>query len=260
MFFNLFSNEKKNEACIIQEPMPIYDVCKKISPYIQRNPSLLDDSKRLCGLLNDCFRKNEIVRNLLLIGYDEHIVSDIRKIVEYNESTFSDCKTRLMNNNSLDETIAIWITVAWFNILGRNVPAEITDDLDQRFSVQLTEDEIESYGDKYSEEGFWNKVTGNVKSIGGQLLYKAMQLYYATENPACPLAVKMAIYGALGYFIAPLDAIADFVPVVGYTDDAAAIATALVLAESYIDEEVRFKAKSKLQDLFGSNILQIVED
>ena len=110
---------------------------------------------------------------------------------------------------------------------------------------------LDEYSEKYSESGLWDKVAGNAKSVGQGLIYKAFQLYYVTQNPNCPLKVKAAIFGALGYLISPLDFIPDVVPVLGYTDDAAAIAAAVVIAQIYIDDEVKFKAKKKMADLLG---------
>ena len=42
-----------------------------------------------------------------------------------------------------------------------------------------------------------------------------------------PKANKLIVLGALGYFIFPVDVIADFLPLVGLTDDAFIILTAL---------------------------------
>ena len=115
----------------------------------------------------------------------------------------------------------------------------------------IDEKTLNGYEENYSDKGLWEKVTDNAKSIGIGLIYKAFQLYYVTENPNCPMKVKAGIFGALGYFISPIDFIPDFSPVVGYTDDAAAIAAALALAQVYIDDDVKWKAKQKIADLLG---------
>ena len=64
-----------------------------------------------------------------------------------------------------------------------------------------------------------------------------------------PLKTKMVIYGALGYFISPIDVIPDFIPVVGFTDDIGVLAAAV--AASYIDAEAKAKADAKLAGWFG---------
>jgi len=114
---------------------------------------------------------------------------------------------------------------------------------------------LNEYEDKYTDEGLLGKVTNNAKSIGSGLIYKAFQLYYVLENPNCPTKIKAGIVGALGYLISPIDFIPDLLPVVGYTDDAAAITAALVLAQMYIDDDVKWKAKRKIANLLGERFV-----
>ena len=115
--------------------------------------------------------------------------------------------------------------------------------------------EQDKYSEKYSENSFFDKIKNTIKSAGLKLIYEALQLYYVTENPNCPMRIKAAIFAALGYFISPFDVIPDFTPIVGYSDDAGAIALALGLAQFYIDDEVKQKAKNKIASIFGENIL-----
>lgn len=116
--------------------------------------------------------------------------------------------------------------------------------------------EKDKYAEKYSESSFFDKIKNTVKSAGLTLIYKALQLYCVTENPNCPKKIKAAIFAALGYFIMPLDVIPDFTPIVGYSDDAGAIALALGLAQFYIDDEVNRKAKNKIANIFGESVLK----
>ena len=115
--------------------------------------------------------------------------------------------------------------------------------------------DMDKYADKYSDESFFDKITSVIKKAGLTLIYKALQLYYVTENPNCPIRIKAAIFAALGYFISPIDVIPDLTPIIGYSDDAAAIALALAMAQVFIDDRVRQKAKDKLVSLFGRKIL-----
>jgi uncharacterized membrane protein YkvA (DUF1232 family) len=66
--------------------------------------------------------------------------------------------------------------------------------------------------------------------------------------------VKIIVIGALAYFIAPIDAIPDFIAGVGYTDDLGALTAALLQASIYVNEEVKDKARVKLAEWFGSDI------
>ena len=127
----------------------------------------------------------------------------------------------------------------------------------KRFTEEdFSNETLSEYSSNYSEDGLLEKVSNNVKDIGKDLIYKAFQLYYVTENPNCPMRVKAVMFGALGYFISPIDFLADFIPAVGYTDDVCAIGAALIVAQMYVDDEVKFKSKKKIADLFGENFTQ----
>ena len=64
---------------------------------------------------------------------------------------------------------------------------------------------------------------------------------------------KATIAGALGYFIVPLDAIADITPAVGYADDLGVLALAIAAVAAYINDDVRRKTADKLEAWFGSD-------
>ncbi|SRR5690606_17025974 len=98
---------------------------------------------------------------------------------------------------------------------------------------------------------FWKKVTPNARSIGRSVLEKALYLYYALQNPATPKWARRVIYGALGYFVLPLDAIPDVAPLIGYTDDMAVMAGALATITFYITPEVKAQAHRKIAAWFG---------
>ena len=132
------------------------------------------------------------------------------------------------------------------------------NDGEPKQDYDMNEDTINAYQDKYSEDGLWQKIKKYATKIGLDVVYKALQLYYVARSPECPTRVKAGIYGALGYLIAPIDFIPDIMPGVGYTDDAAAIALALVLAQAYITDEIKQQAKDKIADFFGEEYAQKV--
>ena len=104
--------------------------------------------------------------------------------------------------------------------------------------------------EEYSDSSFWAKVGNFAKLAGREVIEKALWLYYAAQRPETPTWAKTVIYGVLAYFIAPLDAIPDVTPVIGYVDDLGALAAALSMVVLYIDDGVREQAKSKLADWF----------
>ena len=77
-------------------------------------------------------------------------------------------------------------------------------------------------------------------------------LHYVLKSPDVPLEDKAKIYGALGYFILPIDLIPDFIPAVGYSDDVAALAFALHAVWKNVTPEIKEQAQRKLREWFGS--------
>jgi uncharacterized membrane protein YkvA (DUF1232 family) len=106
------------------------------------------------------------------------------------------------------------------------------------------------YKKHYSESKFWKKV----KSLGKNVLKPAMLLFYVMKSPGVPLSVKGTIAGALGYLILPLDLIPDFISVVGYTDDAAALIAVVKMCVKYITPEIKEQAEKKLDELLGHSV------
>lgn len=109
----------------------------------------------------------------------------------------------------------------------------------------------EVYTAAYSDESFWQKLTGYAKSAGREVVEKALLLYYAGQEEDAPAWAKATIIGSLGYFITPLDAIVDLTPVVGYADDLGVLVLALAAVATYVNDNVREKTAQKMQIWFG---------
>ena len=69
---------------------------------------------------------------------------------------------------------------------------------------------------------FWRKVRRVAASI--PFAEDLLTAYYCAFDRATPLSVKATLVGALAYFVMPIDAIPDVVPLLGFTDDAAMLA------------------------------------
>lgn len=110
-----------------------------------------------------------------------------------------------------------------------------------------------TYEKAYSDQRFWRKATRHASAVGKQALEKALWLYYAVQNPGTPKWARRVIYGALGYFVLPLDAIPDLAPLVGYTDDLGVMTAALATVAFYINDDVKHQASNKLHDWFGAS-------
>jgi uncharacterized membrane protein YkvA (DUF1232 family) len=107
------------------------------------------------------------------------------------------------------------------------------------------------FGKEYSEASFRDKLFNFAKTAGREVVERALQLYFAAQASGTPTWAKSVIYGALGYFVFPLDAIPDPMPLVGYTDDLGVLAAAVATVAMYITEDVKEKARQKLNDWFA---------
>lgn len=111
--------------------------------------------------------------------------------------------------------------------------------------------DIEKYQKHYSEEGLGSKIAKVAKKAGIKVIYLALLLYYVLKNPSVTKADKGKIWGALGYFILPIDLIPDFLPIAGYTDDLAALVWAFYSVAKNVTPEIKAQAEGKLHDWFG---------
>ncbi|MFZ3000814.1 MAG: YkvA family protein [Undibacterium umbellatum] len=108
-----------------------------------------------------------------------------------------------------------------------------------------------SHSEAYSESGFWDKLKQYAQVAGSEVIEKVLCLYYAAQRPETPAWAKTVIFGALGYFIFPLDAVPDVLPALGYGDDLGVIAGALVTVSLYITDEVKQSARDRMTAWFG---------
>lgn len=112
-----------------------------------------------------------------------------------------------------------------------------------------------SYKDKFSREKFVEKISRIAKRAGAKLVYAALLLYYTLENDKVSFKDKAIIIGALGYLISPLDVIPDAIPIAGLGDDLAVLVYVLHKVWGEVSEEVKQKAKNKLNTWFDADEL-----
>lgn len=94
---------------------------------------------------------------------------------------------------------------------------------------------------------FWRKLQGAAASI--PFAEALLTAYYCAFDHKTPTSVKATLVGALAYFVLPIDAMPDFLPVLGFTDDAAFLAAAIKLVTDHIRPEHREAAQRFLADL-----------
>ena len=98
------------------------------------------------------------------------------------------------------------------------------------------------------------------KRAGAKLVYVALILYYTLESDRVSVKDKAIIIGALGYLISPLDVVPDAIPIAGLGDDLAVLLYVLHKVWGDVSEEVKAKAKAKLNTWFDSDEMTTVDD
>ena len=65
--------------------------------------------------------------------------------------------------------------------------------------------DLSKYKEKFTENGFIEKIHRIAKRAGAKLVYAALILYYSIDSNKMSIKDKAIIIGALGYLITPLD-------------------------------------------------------
>ena len=114
-----------------------------------------------------------------------------------------------------------------------------------------TFDRSKAKPEDFNERRFWKTVRRYASKWGDALLRQVVTLYYVMRDPKTPARSKAVIGGALAYLVLPADLIPDLLPMVGWTDDAAAIAWAALEVVNSIKDEHRAKAAETISRLLG---------
>ena len=98
---------------------------------------------------------------------------------------------------------------------------------------------------------FWIKLKGVVAKL--PFAEDLLAAYYCAFDKQTPRHVQAALLGAIAYFVLPFDFIPDMLPVLGYTDDAAVLATAIRLVANHITPDHRDAARAALRRVSGDD-------
>ncbi|HSI41237.1 MAG TPA: YkvA family protein [Xanthobacteraceae bacterium] len=124
------------------------------------------------------------------------------------------------------------MAAAWFRTARDDAPSDNADRTEARVRA-----------------GFWHKLRGVAARI--PFAEDATAAYYCALDSQTPLRVRALLFGALGYFLLPADTLPDVLPILGFTDDAAVLATALNLLAGHLRPEHREAARAALERLRG---------
>lgn len=110
----------------------------------------------------------------------------------------------------------------------------------------------------YEEENsFTQKTKSLAAKTGIKIVYIAFWIYYALTNGSLTTKAIAIATGSLGYLFSPIDAISDFLPFIGFSDDIAILTAAYYAIYKILStnpkelEKIDAKAKSAVRDIFG---------
>lgn len=92
--------------------------------------------------------------------------------------------------------------------------------------------------------GFWSKF----RSVAAKLPFAEdlVAAYYCAFDRETPRHVQISLMGALAYFVLPMDFSPDILPLLGFADDAAVLATAIRMVAAHIRPDHRAAARAAL--------------
>jgi uncharacterized membrane protein YkvA (DUF1232 family) len=99
------------------------------------------------------------------------------------------------------------------------------------------------------ERKFWDKLRKYIRQV--PFVGDLIAAYYCAVDPVTPLHVKAVLFGALAYFIMPIDLVPDVLTWIGFTDDAAVLYAALRTIAPHIKDSHRAQAEVAIGRLAG---------
>lgn len=92
---------------------------------------------------------------------------------------------------------------------------------------------------------FWRKLKRGAAHL--PFAEDLLAAYYCAFDLRTPRHVQASLLGAIAYFILPFDFVPDVMSLLGFTDDAAVLATAIRMVAGHITSEHRDAARAALQ-------------
>jgi uncharacterized membrane protein YkvA (DUF1232 family) len=92
--------------------------------------------------------------------------------------------------------------------------------------------------------GFWPKI----RKVAAHVPFAAdaLAVWYCARDDETPSAAKGMMLAALAYFVLPMDAVPDFIPIIGYTDDAAVFAALIRVVGQHLKPRHREAARAQI--------------
>lgn len=125
----------------------------------------------------------------------------------------------------------------------------VDDSLNEHLSRPLTREEMDAMRRAARDEtsvtrSFWRALKRVARNA--PFAEDLVAAFLCVKDPATPPRVRYLLLAALGYFILPIDAIPDILPIIGFSDDIAILTATLVAVAGSITPEHRNKAREIL--------------
>src|SRR6478735_323222 len=124
--------------------------------------------------------------------------------------------------------------------------------MSEGFSASFSREEMEAIRKSLRDEAkFGTDFMARLKRVAKRIPFAGdlLAAWFCARDPATPRRVRMTLLAALGYFVLPIDALPDIMPLLGFTDDAAVLAAAIAAVAGSIKVEHRERARKALAEL-----------
>jgi uncharacterized membrane protein YkvA (DUF1232 family) len=81
---------------------------------------------------------------------------------------------------------------------------------------------------------------------------EAAVVWLLLRDPRAPFAAKLVAIAALGYLVLPFDLVTDFIPILGWIDDAVIVTLLLKLAFKLLPADLYEQLKRRAEERTGS--------
>ena len=89
------------------------------------------------------------------------------------------------------------------------------------------------------------RIVDTIRTWARRIKRDSMTLWFAYRDPRTPLLVKLLCVFVVAYALSPIDLIPDFIPVLGYVDDALLLPALIWLAIRLLPIEIVDKSRSR---------------
>ena len=124
--------------------------------------------------------------------------------------------------------------------------------MSEGFSASFSREEMEAIRKSLRDEAkFGADCMARRKRVAKRIPFAEdlLAAWFCARDPATPRRVRMTLLAALGYFVLPIDALPDIMPLLGFTDDAAVIAALIATLGANIRKRHRDQAAEALARL-----------